>query len=629
MARLPRPGGDEGDWGDILNEYLLQSHTSDGSLKSNSVTGAVIADGSIRGGQLADGAITSGKIANGTIVSGDISATAGISKVQLAADVQASLGKADTALQSIVGAHGGSLSGFPLKKAGERAVAVGQEVAVARAHGSDPVGRKIVVLAESWDQPGVLKHIWVACDNSSTPDGFLEQGATIRIYTDSATTPAVVMSLGDFFCLANRSDIFATPRVGRTDRGAGGSAYRYLYMPFQKYLRVEIESSMASDTAFYGTADYSVISSFADLGTQQLAYSIKGQRVTNHVAREPLTICDVGGSGQVESIVVSFSGADAGDSGVLEGNVQILVDNEPYPMWTSSGMEDAFNGGWYSMPVGGYPAGRAGNSDQPGTNQTMYRFFLDDPIFYTSHIKIVVYAGQSYQGGVVSPTVNMAGYAGLWADVPVTPEYVSVDTGAAPILNDQLNQAAGSLNSANWVQDGSRTPMVATGSTFVVPYGNANADQDVRATRQNVTLPADYWVETRLRITDASHDDQEAALYILGATPDSYFGSAVHIELKRSHASSWAVLLRDDFGTAFITYIGGSMDLTNVWIRLALRKRGNFVTGYYSFSTASTTWIPVGRWEASKTGTGFGIGTWTAGAEYDYLAVRPLRSVTS
>lgn len=691
MVRLPQPGGDAGNWGEILNEYLSQSHKTDGTLKNDSVTAATISDGTIEEAQLssavqaklnasagtpswnditgkpaviaagasqadartaigagtsnvaiagdlsgtpaspavANGAITSAKIADGTIVSGDIAASAGITKTQLSTAVQASLDKADSALQSAPASGSGSLSGFPLKKTGERAVAVGQEVAVARAHDSDPAGRKIVVLAESWDQPGVLKHIWVACDNSTTTNGFLEQGATIRIYTDSSSAPAVSMSLGDFFCLANRSDIFATPRVGRTDRGDGGSAYRYLYMPFQKYLRVEIESNMASDTAFYGTADYSVIASFADLGTQQLSYAIKGQRVANHPRQTPLTIYDGSGSGQVESIVVSFSGADGGDSGVLEGNVQIFVDNEAYPMWTSSGMEDAFNGGWYSMPVGGYPAGRAGNSDQPGANQTMYRFFLDDPIFYTSHIKVVVSAGQPYQGSVVSSTVNFAGYVGLWSNTPVTPNYQALDTGAAPVLNDQLDQAAGALNGANWVQDGSRTPMVATGSTFTVPYGSAAADQDVRATRQNVSLPADYWVETRFRATDATHDDQEVALYALGASPDSYFGSAVHIELRRYHVSSWAILLRDDFGTPFITYIGGGMDLTNMWVRVALKKSGNFVTGYYSFSETSPTWIPVGRWEATKTGAGFGIGTWTAGAEFDYLVVRPLRTVTS
>lgn len=33
MARLPKPGKDSGDWGAILNEFLLVSHTDDGNLK--------------------------------------------------------------------------------------------------------------------------------------------------------------------------------------------------------------------------------------------------------------------------------------------------------------------------------------------------------------------------------------------------------------------------------------------------------------------------------------------------------------------------------------------------------------------------------------------------------------------
>ena len=35
MARLPQPGGDDGSWGSILNDFLSQSHAADGSLKSD------------------------------------------------------------------------------------------------------------------------------------------------------------------------------------------------------------------------------------------------------------------------------------------------------------------------------------------------------------------------------------------------------------------------------------------------------------------------------------------------------------------------------------------------------------------------------------------------------------------
>lgn len=40
MARLPVPGGDDGNWGDILNEYLLTAHAADGGLKDGSIAEA-------------------------------------------------------------------------------------------------------------------------------------------------------------------------------------------------------------------------------------------------------------------------------------------------------------------------------------------------------------------------------------------------------------------------------------------------------------------------------------------------------------------------------------------------------------------------------------------------------------
>lgn len=40
MSRLPISGGDDGTWGDVLNDYLHQSHNSDGSLKPPAVKAA-------------------------------------------------------------------------------------------------------------------------------------------------------------------------------------------------------------------------------------------------------------------------------------------------------------------------------------------------------------------------------------------------------------------------------------------------------------------------------------------------------------------------------------------------------------------------------------------------------------
>ena len=48
MARLPIPGGDDGNWGEILNNFLRIEHNSDGTQKTLSVkkggTGATDAE---------------------------------------------------------------------------------------------------------------------------------------------------------------------------------------------------------------------------------------------------------------------------------------------------------------------------------------------------------------------------------------------------------------------------------------------------------------------------------------------------------------------------------------------------------------------------------------------------------
>ena len=58
MPRLPQPGADSGHWGDILNDYLKQSHDDSGKLITGSVTATTIADGAVTGAKLAPNLIS-------------------------------------------------------------------------------------------------------------------------------------------------------------------------------------------------------------------------------------------------------------------------------------------------------------------------------------------------------------------------------------------------------------------------------------------------------------------------------------------------------------------------------------------------------------------------------------------
>jgi len=58
MSRLPQPGKDNGQWGDILNDFLSQAHEANGSIKSGVVTTQSLADASITASKLAPGTIS-------------------------------------------------------------------------------------------------------------------------------------------------------------------------------------------------------------------------------------------------------------------------------------------------------------------------------------------------------------------------------------------------------------------------------------------------------------------------------------------------------------------------------------------------------------------------------------------
>jgi hypothetical protein len=98
MARLPTPGGDTGTWGNILNDFILQTHNADGSLKNEIIAEANLSQAlqskvnTVASGGIADGSITSAQIADGTIVETDLS-SAVVTKLNQTAPVTSVAGK--------------------------------------------------------------------------------------------------------------------------------------------------------------------------------------------------------------------------------------------------------------------------------------------------------------------------------------------------------------------------------------------------------------------------------------------------------------------------------------------------------------------------------------------------------
>lgn len=88
MARLPQPGGDSGNWGDILNDYLSQSHKADGSIKDNVIGSAQFQDNSVTSAKIAPGSVTTVALAPDSVNATTI-ADASVSSQKLASDAVA------------------------------------------------------------------------------------------------------------------------------------------------------------------------------------------------------------------------------------------------------------------------------------------------------------------------------------------------------------------------------------------------------------------------------------------------------------------------------------------------------------------------------------------------------------
>ena len=67
MPRLPKPGSDQGKWGEILNDYLSQAHTDTGTLKDNTVGAGQLQNNSVGTSQLQDSSITTPKLADNSV----------------------------------------------------------------------------------------------------------------------------------------------------------------------------------------------------------------------------------------------------------------------------------------------------------------------------------------------------------------------------------------------------------------------------------------------------------------------------------------------------------------------------------------------------------------------------------
>ena len=492
-------------------------------------------------------------------------------------------------------------------------VEVCKELATVQPSSAHPVGEKPNVIAEHWGS-GVLNRVWCAIGaesvDSSSPS---ELGMNIRVFIDDPNSPVIDVPISVFFFYASCGGVFSNERVSRTSRTperSGGT--RQLNVSYDAYMRVEVVSNVSVEVApVYFSAGYTRTSE--PLGLPR--YRTKYKDVTAGRFDE-VVVCDIQGTGSIESVFYSFESSEADDYSVLEGNINIEVDGDL--VISASGIEDFFLGSWYILPVGGYPAGRAGDSNVSGTSVALYRFFDGDSIGYSESLKITLQVGERDQGYMKSDSYSVRTAIGYFDREP-TPDPRSGVKSVDLLVG---NFSGEGVPHPSWKQASDREQAVVHDGSIKFAQGDQDSYNDRRVWIDgSYDLGDEYIVETRMKWTGTT-PWTDAGLLLRGQAPDPYFGAACHVQLTSRSESKFTAAGRDDFSTPCFTQIAQG-DLSGKLVWLVAEVRGDKITAYYRLDNSSVR-VPIGSWTTGQAGTLVGIFSWRAGVEFDRFSVRSL-----
>lgn len=285
--------------------------------------------------------------------------------------------------------------------------------------------------------PGVITHVWLTQWSHSNvgptwqvPDPDLLRVLVLRATWDDGPEPAILVPLGDFFCLGNgvAASFASLPFTASVNpaferRQTGHVALNcYLPMPFERRAVVEIRNEGGRPVGLYFHVDFEFHRGRLpdDTGLLHARWhrerrppgwgpdvepnSPAAQGAVNLSWRDNYPILDVRGDGQYVGCNLTVvhgrgdrRGLHPGEASWWgEGDDMIVVDDEPWPpRLHGTGSEDYFGHAWEMQPVAYPMAGSVIHEhDVPGL-QVSYRFHLVDPIRFRRSILVSMERGHA------------------------------------------------------------------------------------------------------------------------------------------------------------------------------------------------------------------------------------------
>ncbi len=246
-----------------------------------------------------------------------------------------------------------------------------------------PAGQTATIMDH--EGPGVIRHIWI------TLDAKYYRNIVVRMYWDGEDTPSVESPIGDLLCCSwnlrqkiNALSINVNPTGGMNC---------FFPMPFRKHARVTVENQAPADLEhFFYTINYTL-----EPVTNDALYFHAQWRRANPLkyGTDYVMVDRIKGQGQYVGAFMAWQQNNAGWWG--EGEIKMFLDGDTqFPTICGTGTEDYFGGAWgfdddYSSPYMGFQQ-VVKKSGEVGARMTLYRFHVQDPVFFKSDLRVTMQA---------------------------------------------------------------------------------------------------------------------------------------------------------------------------------------------------------------------------------------------
>ncbi|MBZ0297723.1 MAG: DUF2961 domain-containing protein [Anaerolineae bacterium] len=270
--------------------------------------------------------------------------------------------------------------------------------------------------------PGCIKHIWMTM---SCPDRYLFRKVVLRMYWDGEDQPSVETPVGDFFGIGHNivKNFVSLPLQMSAQSGKAFNCW--FPMPYASGARLEIHNEADAQLNLYFYVDYETYPNDTDMSgygrfhTQwrrvnptpgwadpnipwrdNLDAMHEAWRTPNH-GENNYVILEAAGQGHYVGchLDIDCFSRQANDW-YGEGDDMIFIDGAPWPGIHGTGTEDYFNTAF--GPSEEYCAPYHGISLYQGTEDwlfrgknSMYRFHIEDPIFFEESIKVTIEHGHA------------------------------------------------------------------------------------------------------------------------------------------------------------------------------------------------------------------------------------------